>query len=153
MKNVVLDDLDLHIIHLLEEDGRQSFSLLGEKVGLSKTPCWNRVNRLQNAGVIEGYGARINPHKLGLEVRALVQVIVEFADYKAFEQAVNKHRSIHWCQAITGEFDYIMQVLADNIGELDSLLREELSGLPGVHRFTTSISTRVIKAAKGVSRK
>lgn len=153
MKNFVLDDLDLHIIHLLEEDGRQSFSLLGEKVGLSKTPCWNRVNRLQNAGVIEGYGARINPHKLGLEVRALVQVIVEFADYKAFEQAVNKHRSIHWCQAITGEFDYIMQVLADNIGELDSLLREELSGLPGVHRFTTSISTRVIKAAKGVSRK
>ncbi|MFT6331174.1 MAG: Lrp/AsnC family leucine-responsive transcriptional regulator [Bermanella sp.] len=152
MKGIVLDDLDLHIIRLLEEDGRQSFSLLGEKVGLSKTPCWNRVNRLQNAGVIEGYGARINPQKLGLEVRALVQVIVEFADYKAFEQAVNKHRSIDWCQAITGEFDYIMQVLADNIGELDSLLREELSGLPGVHRFTTSISTRVIKAAKGVSR-
>jgi Lrp/AsnC family leucine-responsive transcriptional regulator len=153
MKGIVLDELDLHIIRLLEEDGRQSFSLLGEKVGLSKTPCWNRVNRLQNSGVIEGYGARINPHKLGLEVRALVQVIVEFADYKAFEQAVNKHRSIHWCQAITGEFDYIMQVLANNIGELDSLLREELSGLPGVHRFTTSISTRVIKAAKGVSRR
>jgi len=153
MKGIVLDELDLHIIRLLEEDGRQSFSLLGEKVGLSKTPCWNRVNRLQNAGVIEGYGARINPHKLGLEVRALVQVIVEFADYKAFEQAVNKHRSINWCQAITGEFDYIMHVLADNIGELDSLLREELSGLPGVHRFTTSISTRVIKAAKGVSRR
>jgi Lrp/AsnC family leucine-responsive transcriptional regulator len=153
MKGIVLDELDLHIIRLLEEDGRQSFSLLGEKVGLSKTPCWNRVNRLQNAGVIEGYGARINPHKLGLEVRALVQVIVEFADYKAFEQAVNKHRSIHWCQAITGEFDYIMQVLANNIGELDSLLREELSGLPGVHRFTTSISTRVIKTAKGVSRR
>jgi Lrp/AsnC family leucine-responsive transcriptional regulator len=151
MKNIVLDDLDLHIIRLLEEDGRQSFSLLGEKIGLSKTPCWNRVNRLQTAGVIEGYGARINPEKLGLEVRAIVQVIVEFADYKAFEQAVNKHRSIYWCQAITGEFDYIMEVLADNIAELDSLLREELSGLPGVHRFTTSISTRVIKVAKGVS--
>jgi Lrp/AsnC family leucine-responsive transcriptional regulator len=151
MKAIVLDDLDLHIIRLLEDDGRQSFSLLGEKIGLSKTPCWNRVNRLQTAGVIEGYGARINSEKLGLEVRAIVQVIVEFADYKAFEQAVNKHRRIHWCQAITGEFDYIMEVLANNIAELDSLLREELSGLPGVHRFTTSISTRIIKVAKGVS--
>ncbi len=69
MKDIVLDDLDLHIIRLLEEDGRQSFSLLGEKIGLSKTPCWNRVNRLQTAGVIEGYGASIKPKERGLEVR------------------------------------------------------------------------------------
>ena len=150
MKGIVLDSLDLHIIRLLEQDGRQSFALLGEKVGLSKTPCWNRVNRLQSAGVIESYGARVRPDMIGLEVRALVQVVVEFANYKAFEAAVNQHASIHWCQAITGEFDYVMEVLASNIGELDSLLREELSGLPGVHRFTTSISTRVIKDAKGV---
>lgn len=153
MKSIVLDDLDLHIIRLLEEDGRQSFSLLGEKVGLSKTPCWNRVNRLQSAGVIEGYGARIKPELIGLALRALVQVVVEFDKYKAFEEAVNKHHRIHWCQATTGEFDYVMEVLASNMGELDSLLREELSGLPGVHRFTTSISTRVIKEARGVSPK
>jgi Lrp/AsnC family leucine-responsive transcriptional regulator len=80
-----------------------------------------------------------------------VQVVVEFSDYIAFEKAVNEHKNIHWCQAITGEFDYIMEVLARNISQLDALLREELSGLPGVHRFTTSISTRIIKVAKGVS--
>lgn len=151
MQNFVLDDVDLKIIRLLEADGRQSFALLGEKVGLSKTPCWNRVNRLQKEGVIEGYSARINADKLGLELRAIVQVVVEFTDYKSFEKAVNEHPSIHWCQAITGEFDYIMEVLAGNIGQLDTLLREELSGLPGVHRFTTSISTRVIKAARSLS--
>lgn len=146
-QNVVLNDLDIQIIALLLQDGRQSFAALGEKVGLSKTPCWNRVKRLQEMGVIQGYSAKIDQAKLGLEIRALVHVVVEFSEYKAFEAAVQAHNSIHWCHAITGEFDYVMEVLSSNITEFDHLLRAELSGLPGVHRFTTSISTRVIKAA------
>ncbi len=146
-ENIVLSDVDVQILALLVQDARQSFAVLGEKVGLSKTPCWNRVKRLQEAGVIQGYSAKIDQAKLGLEIRALVHVVVEFSEYKAFESAVQAHNSIHWCHAITGEFDYVMEVLSPNITEFDHLLRAELSGLPGVHRFTTSISTRVIKAA------
>lgn len=141
-----LDAIDLKIVAELENDGRLSFSTLGETVGLSKTPCWNRVQELNKVGVIEGYSANINPTALGLAIRALVHVVVDFDYYQEFEQAIIEHSSVRSCQAVTGEFDYVLEILARDIEAFDHLLRADLSGLPGVERFNTAISTRMVKS-------
>lgn len=147
IKERTLDKVDLKIVTELEQDGRMSFSALGESVGLSKTPCWNRVKDLYHSGVIEGYSANLNPTALGLHVRALVHVVVDFDHYQAFEQAIVEHDSVRSCHAVTGEFDYVLEILSQNINSFDQLLRAELSQIPGVQRFNTSISTRMVKAA------
>ncbi|WP_371192915.1 Lrp/AsnC family transcriptional regulator [Glaciecola sp. SC05] len=140
-----LSPQDKHILSLLEQSGRMSFSELAQQVGLSKTPCWNRVKALQKQGLITGYSAQLSSEKLGLEIRAFVHVIVNFEASDKFEHAVLKHQNILRCEAVTGDFDYLLEVVAANMQRLDVLLRQELSKLPGVARFSTSISTREVK--------
>jgi Lrp/AsnC family leucine-responsive transcriptional regulator len=140
-----VDATDKRILACLEQDGRMSFATLAEHVGLSKTPCWNRVNDLLKEGVIEGYSTRIAPQKLGLEIKALVHVVIDFTYYQDFEQAIVAHPNVRSCHAVTGEYDYVMEILASDIQAFDQLLRENLSQLPGVERFNTAISTRIVK--------
>ena len=142
-----MDAVDIRIIALLEQEGRLSYAALGDAVGLSKTPCWKRVRELEARGVITGYGARVSPEALSLGVRALVHVVVSFDTYEAFEAAILEHRSVRWCQAVTGEYDYVLEILSPDMTALDELLRNDLSRLPGVQRFNTSIATRMIKEA------
>ena len=141
----LISKVELDILKNLEADGRLSFAVLGERLGVSKTPCWNKVHELPNSGTIEGYSARINPSKLGLTIRALVHVVVNFGHYKNFEQAIIEHSNVRSCHAVTGEYDYVLEILARDIQEFDQLLRENLSQLPGVERFNTAISTRMVK--------
>ncbi|WP_352109289.1 Lrp/AsnC family transcriptional regulator [Glaciecola sp. XM2] len=145
MDKVALSKQDKAILTLIEQDGRMSFSALAERVGLSKTPCWNRVKALENSGLIHAYKAQLNASALGLEIRAFVHVVVNFEQSEAFEQAVLAHSHILRCEAVTGDFDYLLEIAAQNMPRLDVLLRKELSKLPGIARFSTSISTREVK--------
>lgn len=146
-----MNSVDVKILTALEHDGRISFTSLGEKIGLSKTPCWTRVKELEASGAIEGYSARVSPEVLGLGIRALVHVVVSFDQYQSFEKAIIKHPAVRCCHAVTGEYDYVLEVLAPDMSALDDLLRQELSRLPGVSRFNTSITTRMIKEAGSYS--
>lgn len=147
-----ISGLDKRIIGQLEEDGRLSFTALSDKVGISKTPCWSRVKSLEDNSVILGYSARLDPTKLGLALRAMVRVVVNFHEHEAFEAAVLAHPNIYQCHSTTGDFDYVLDVLASDVGALDHLLKRDLSQLPGVQRFNSSISTRMVKAPGGYSR-
>ncbi|MFC4699231.1 Lrp/AsnC family transcriptional regulator [Glaciecola siphonariae] len=142
-----LSEQDKRILRLLEQDGRMSFAELASTVGLSKTPCWNRVKALQKQGFIKGYRAQLDGSLLGLEIRAFVHVIVNFNESAQFEASVNANDNILRCEAVTGDFDYLLEVAAPDMPRFDVLLRHELSKLPGVMRFSTSISTREIKHA------
>lgn len=146
-----MDTKDKQIVQQLEQDGRLSFATLGESIGLSKTPCWNRVKALQHNQVITGFHASINPLALGLNIRALVHVVIDFEQHQNFEAAIIAHRSVRSCHAVTGEFDYVLEILAKDINDFDELLRVELSRLPGVMRFNTSISTRMVKQQSAYS--
>ena len=142
-----LDAVDLKILENLEQDGRVSFAALGERVGLSKTPCWSRVKDLEDRNIIERYGAILSPPSLGLTVSALVHIVVSFNAYQDFEKAIQEHPSIYACHAVTGDFDYVLEVYAIDMQSLDTLLRDDLRCLPGVERFSTSISMRRIKTS------
>lgn len=140
-----MDKIDHRILTALEDDGRQSFADLGEQVGLSKTPCWQRVRELERDGVIRGYRADIDPSRLGLHVEAFVQVTLSSVQHAQFEAAVLRHPSILQCFTTAGQADYLMHVLVAGIDELDRLLRMEISQLPGVRKIETTVCMKTIK--------
>jgi DNA-binding Lrp family transcriptional regulator len=141
-----LSPLDQKIVAALEADARLSFAALADMVGLSKTPCWKRVKALEEAGVIRGYRTLLDPALLGFGLEAFVQVSIDFEFSDAFEAAVRRHPLIRRCHATTGDADYLLHVMAADMGALDRMLRQELSRLPGVRRTVTSMSTREIKS-------
>lgn len=140
-----MDRFDLAILSELERDGRIGFSELGERVGLSKTPCWKRVQALEQAGVIQGYKAQLDPAALGVGLNAFVQVMIAFDQRRAFEVGVVGHPAVLACYTTAGDGDYLLHVVAEGVAGLDALLREDLSLLPGVQRFSTTICLTAIK--------
>jgi Lrp/AsnC family leucine-responsive transcriptional regulator len=140
-----MDKTDIRIVSLLEEDARQSFADLGQSIGLSKTPCWQRVQHLERQGIIRGYRAEVDTAKLGLNVRAFVQVTINSGQHDEFEQAVSLHPSVLQCFTTAGQADYLMHVLVAGISELDDLLRMQISRLPGVQRIETTVCMKTIK--------
>jgi Lrp/AsnC family transcriptional regulator, leucine-responsive regulatory protein len=141
----MLDRVDEAILRLLEKDGRLSFNSLGQEVGLSKTPSWTRVNALEREKVITAYRAEIDPARLGLQLHAFVQVTINAAKHADFEAAVNRHGSVLECYTIAGQADYLLHVLVAGIAELDELLRNEITRMPGVQRGTTTVAMKTIK--------
>ncbi len=140
-----MDKINHRILALLEEDARQSFAELGDKVSLSKTPCWQRVRELERTGIIRGYRAEIDSRRLGLQVEAFVQVTLSSVQHLEFEAAVLRHPSILQCFTTAGQADYLIHVLVEGIAELDSLLRMEISQLPGVQKIETTVCMKTIK--------
>ena len=146
-----MDQLDLAILAALEKDGRQSFASLAEATGLSKTPCWTRVQALEEAGVIRGYAADVDPRALGLGVLALVEVMIDFSRRAEFEQAVLDDPSIMECYTTAGEADYVLKLVCRDVDDLDDLLRFGISLMPGLQRSTTMICLKSVKHRSPIS--
>jgi Lrp/AsnC family leucine-responsive transcriptional regulator len=145
-----MDRLDLDILASLEREGRQSFAELAQTVGLSKTPCWVRVQALEKSEAIRGYRADVCPRSLGLGVTAFVQIKIDFSRRTEFEQAVIASTAVLECHTTAGDADYILKVFCRDMEDLDNLLRSELSLLPGVQRSTTVPCLKSIKQGGSV---
>ena len=145
-----MDKVNQSILTTLEQEGRISFSELGERVALSKTSCWKRVRALETDSTIKSYRAVLDPDRLGLGVRVMVQLTVAFGQNEAFVKAVQETPAVRSCYAVTGDVDYILFICAKSIAALDALLRNELRSLPGVERFSTSIQLNTIKEDSGL---
>lgn len=141
-----MDRIDWKIVSTLEADGRISFAELAEKVGLSKSPCWNRVRTLSEHGVIAGYGAQLDPTALGLGVQCMISVTIGFDMHRDFERAVRDHSAITECHTTAGSSDYLLRLYARSVEHLDELLRHEISKLPGVQSSATTICLKTIKS-------
>lgn len=147
-----MDRIDWKILGELEADGRLSFADLSERVGLSKSPCWTRVRDLEASGAIEGFGAQVAPAALGLAVQCYVNVRIGFNAHTEFEDAAIAHPAIIECHTTAGDSDYLIRVFARSVEHLDDLLRHELSKLPGVHRLSTTVCLKTIKARASLTR-
>lgn len=146
-----MDQIDLNLLRLLESDARLSYSELADRLSMSKTPVWRRVKALEEAGVIRGYATQLDPEVLGLRLRAQIQIILDIDETEAFEQAVLRHPSIVWCDAMTGDADYTMEILARDMADMDRLIREEIARFPGVTRTRTAVITRAIKSGQSLA--
>ena len=140
-----MDRIDREILSALEADARQSYASLAESIGLSKTPCWNRVQAMEEAGIITGYRADIDPARINLGVMAYIQVIIDSARREAFEAAVLDTPAILECHTIAGDGDYVLRVACRDVDDLDHLLRFDIVVLPGVQRSSTMVCLKTIK--------
>ena len=143
-----LDARDLKILRVLAQEGRISKSALAEKVGLSPTPVWERLKKLEKAGLIDGYHADINLKKLGPHVS--VFVVIELTDhtsasFQMFEAAIQTHDEITACWALGGGFDYLMQTIVRDIDAYQRLIDALLDARIGIAKYFTYIVTKQIK--------
>lgn len=145
-----IDRVDAEILARLQKDGRLSNARLASDLGLSETPCWRRLKRLEEAGIIEGYQAVLNRRKLGLGVMAFVQIGCVQHDEKAtqaFHQAVLASANVLSCHNTTGEADYLLVVVAKDLDDYSQFVETVLRFLPGVTSIRSSLSLRELKAS------
>ncbi|MBD3680005.1 MAG: Lrp/AsnC family transcriptional regulator [Rhodobacteraceae bacterium] len=143
-----LDHRDIAILRILSSEGRISKVELAERVGLSPTPCWERLRKLEKAGLIEGYRAEIALRKLGQH--ATIFVAAELADhtaarFRAFEDAVKRYDEVVACWALGGGFDYLLQIITRDIDSYQRLIDEMLDARIGLARYFTYVVTKPVK--------
>ena len=137
-----LDTFDRRILDVLAGDGRITITDLSQKVGLSKTPCQNRMRRLEKDGFIVGYRAVLDPARLGAGHIAFVQVTLSSTTSSAletFNAAAREVPEIEQCHMIAGGFDYLLKVRTSNIDSYRKILGERISGLPHVSHTSTFV--------------
>jgi len=142
-----MDKIDRQLLTLLQKDARQSAAQLGEKVGLSASPCARRIRALENEGFIEGVHARVNPQKLGLQMSIFVHIRLsqhQEAVVNKFEQAVYAMDEIISCHTVSGSFDYLLQVLVEDLAKYERWVRR-LQTLPMVAQIDSSFAIRTVK--------
>jgi Lrp/AsnC family leucine-responsive transcriptional regulator len=125
----VLDRIDLHILSILQTDGRIVMKDLAEQVGLSLTPCIERVKRMERDGVIAGYHARVTPQALGLQILVFVEITLRQKSEAAFERfrrAMLSLPEVLECHLVSGDFDYLIKARIPEMTEYRRLLGEIL---------------------------
>jgi DNA-binding Lrp family transcriptional regulator len=146
----MLDQFERLILRVLQRQGRASTQELSEAVGLSASPCWRRVRRLEDQGYITRYAAILDGKKLGLHAFAYVQVsLVDHseASVATFQKFVSQHDQVLECASITGDFDYVLKVVAADAEALEQFIMQDLLRLGVVRSTTTNFILRQLKIA------
>ena len=145
-----LDDRDLKILAILQREGRITKSELARRVNLSATPCWARLQRLEEAGIIAGYGARIAFRHFDPRTYAFVTVELDShrsEDFDRFERYVAAIPEIFECFAVGGGIDYVFKVVVSDVEAYQRLLDGVLAAGVGVKRYYTYFVTKDVKQA------
>ena len=144
-----LDKVDRAILAALQKDGRMSNARLAEIVGLSETPCARRLKRLENDGYIDQYRAMLSRSALGYGVVAFVYVRFAVHDKtlaNRFEREVQAIPRILSCHNVAGTADYVMQVVARDLDDYGTFMRDQVRTLPGVTSIESALSLREVKS-------
>ena len=150
---MTLDRYDAAILDELQKDGRRSIVELAEKVGLSGTPCARRVRLMEQAGIIEGYTAIIDPPQLGLKVQAFVQVKLDRhtdENVQQFRRAVEAMEEVVSCYAMTGAYDLLIQVVVEDLDALSNVVLKKLLKIRFVRDVHSSIVLNTFKRSARV---
>ena len=153
MPSEKLDAIDRKILTELQADGRMTNVELSRRVGISAPPCLRRVRSLEEAGLIEGYNARVNARELGYEVMVFAMVSLKSQaerDLVAFEALARSWPMVRECHMLNGEIDFILKCVAPNLLTFQDFLTGELTAAPNVSSVRTSLVIRSAKNEPGV---
>ncbi len=143
-----LDRIDRNILNELQKDGRISNVELSKRVGLSPTPCLERVRRLERQGFIEGYTAILNPHYLEASLLVFVEITLQKGTpdvFEDFNKTVMSLEEIQECHLVSGDFDYLLKTRVPDMSAYRRLLGETLLRLPGVSDTRTYVVMEEVK--------
>lgn len=144
-----LDRYSRLILDHLQRHGRASAQDLSDAVGLSTAPCWRRVKAMEADGTIRGYGALVDPRKVGLSACLLVQVSLDRHSESVvndFERAVRDTPEILECHVTTGDADYLLKIVVQDTLAYDAFLHRLMFKLKGIRQMKTSVALRTVKA-------
>lgn len=145
----MLDNYDHKILKLLQADGRMTITKLSDQIGLSKTPCLNRVKKLETKGYIRGYRAVINHDLVDDNHIAFVQIKMDDTKTQAlnaFNAAIKEIPEVVQCHMIASHFDYLLKVRTNNMESYRKVLGEKISALPHVQNSSTFVVMEEVKS-------
>ncbi|MDE2515755.1 MAG: Lrp/AsnC family transcriptional regulator [Rhodospirillales bacterium] len=148
-----LDRIDLAILDHLQKDGRAGAAEIGEKVGLSPSPCHRRQKLLEERGVIQRYVALVDQQSVGLSMSVFVRVtMMNHTDdnLRAFEQAIAAFPEVMECYEMAGGTDYLLRVVTADLQSYEHFLRHRLTPMPGVRSFQSSFALKRIVYRTGL---
>ena len=148
-----LDRIDRQILGHLQADGRMTNVELAERVGLTAPPCLRRVRALEEAGVIRGYHADLDPPSLGFPITVFAMVSLRSQaeqDLAAFEDHVAAIPEIRECHMLNGEIDFILKIVASDLRSFQDILTSHLTTAPHVAGVKTSLTIRTAKQVSGI---
>lgn len=143
-----LDDTDRQLLAALQQNARLTTGELAQMTGLSQSPCWRRIRRLEESGLIDGYHARLDRRALGYGVVAFVSISIDFQNESRsveFVEAVRAIPQVVMFHGITGSADFLLMVIAKDLDAYSDLLQSKLHRLPGVRHVQTSFSLQEFK--------
>ena len=142
------DRRDRDILAVLQREGRISNQALAERTHQAPTPCWRRVRQLEADGVIRGYRAVLDRGQLGYGVLAFVQISIDRhseAEARRFERELEALEEVHACFAVTGEADFLLQVVARDLESFGEFAMQRIRRLPGIKSMNTMFVLREMK--------
>lgn len=143
-----IDRIDKQILYQLQEHGRLSIVDLASRVNLTKTPCAQRVRRLEQEGIIRGYRADLDPNQLGAGHVLVVQVTLNKTSedvLERFNEAVRRIPEIQSCYMVAGNFDYLLKVRTHDIAHYRAVLGHEIGRLPNVLQTHSYVVMELVK--------
>ncbi len=145
----MLDELDIAILEILQADARVSNAELARRVNLSPSGILARVRRLEEKSYIDSYVALINRRRAGYDMLCFVSVSLQLHDVEqvtGFRDAVLQMPEVLECRHVTGEYDYLLKIVARNTQDLENFLLKKLTPIPGVARIHTSLVLNEVKS-------
>ncbi|MFZ1812848.1 MAG: Lrp/AsnC family transcriptional regulator [Rhizobiaceae bacterium] len=143
-----LDEIDLKILRIIQREPDRNINEVAEAVGLSHTPCWRRIKKMQEAGIIRGRITLIDAQKVGMDVSIFVFVRLERHSpgvLEDFEAATLKIPEILQCYTMSGEFDYLLRVVVPTVRDYEKTIKGKLLKLPNVGMLNSSFALNEIK--------
>ena len=143
-----LDRIDRKILSALRQDGRLTIAQLSEMVGLSSSPCWTRVKRLESLIIIEGYTANINAKAIGINELFFIEITLERHDDEILEQfsdALSQMPEVVEAHLVTGDYDYLVKVAVRNAEHYERFLRKKLYSMKGIRHTRSIFALRPLK--------
>ena len=143
-----MDNLDKKIVFELQKNGRSSNFEIAEKVGLSPSPCLRRIKNLEKNKIISGYTAIVNEELFGYPVTAFVSVRLENqtdGTLKQFEEGISSLVEVVDCWLVTGNRDYLLRVVAENLKTYEKFMREDLTKIKGIASIETNFALGSVK--------
>ncbi|MEM7360048.1 MAG: Lrp/AsnC family transcriptional regulator [Pseudomonadota bacterium] len=147
-KVIELDSIDKEIISILQSDSTKSIQFIAEQVGLSNNPCWRRIKRLEDEGLIERRVAIINPRVIGLGTTAFVSIKIDQHEggwLEKFATCVEQIPEIVECHRMAGEVDYLLKIIVRDLEHYDRVYRRMINDIPGLSDVSSTFSMEQLK--------